>query len=78
MSEYNLRQFQRMSESIDAYQGGAASLKKCINNLKGLIACLELPDETLKTKFQAKWGILWSTTIISAFKRQLELSYSIV
>lgn len=55
---YDCRQYQRMLDSVDAFQEGSLSLRSVIDNLEGLLGQLNSVNPDWRRAFEHEWGKL--------------------
>src|SRR5687767_3416390 len=58
VSEYDARQLRRICERIDRYEAGEISLRGLIDDVGGLIACMETVPTTAIDDLRAASGVL--------------------
>ena len=58
MSEYDSRQQKLMLEKIHEFEAGKLQLITLIDDLAGLLDCLEATDQSWKNEFRAEWWTL--------------------
>jgi len=57
-TEFDLRQYRRMSAKVEGYKSGNVMLKSLIDDLRGLLDALESPNEDWKQQALYRWGDL--------------------
>lgn len=70
LSEYDQRQLSLMREMLDLYASDKISLKKLIDNLEGLLFCLQSVDVEWKNDFHESWFILEQVYAVSSFRNE--------
>ncbi len=58
LSEYNLRQLDRLVKCINSFEEGNLSLSSLVSNIEGLIRALENFSLSQRNELIRKWGVL--------------------
>ena len=70
LSEYNQRQLSLMKEMLELYTSDKLSLKKLIDNLEGLLYCLQSVDAEWKNEFHEHWFVLEQVYAVSLYRHE--------
>ncbi|BEM87242.1 hypothetical protein SMQE08_19280 [Serratia marcescens] len=70
LSEYDQRQLSLMEEMLDLYSSDKISLKKLIDNLEGLLFCLQSVDVEWKNEFHEHWFVLEQVYAVALFRNE--------
>ena len=70
LSEYDQRQLSLMGEMLDLYSSNKISLKKLIDNLEGLLFCLQSIDIEWKNCFHEYWFVLEQVYAVASFRNE--------
>ncbi|MBK4717200.1 MULTISPECIES: hypothetical protein [Tenebrionibacter/Tenebrionicola group] len=70
ISEYDKRQISLMKETLSLFQSGEVSLKKLIDNLEGLLFCLQSVDIEWKNSFHEYWFVLEQIYAVALFRNE--------
>lgn len=70
LSEYNQRQLSLMKEMLELYTSDKLSLKKLIDNLEGLLYCLQSVDVEWKNEFHEYWFVLEQVYAVSLYRNE--------
>lgn len=74
MNEYDKRQLDLMIKNINKYIENKIRLKDLIDNLRGLLDCLQTINQDWKNKFRSEWWTLEQIYAVKQYKKQKELS----
>ena len=70
LSKYDQRQLSLMEEMLNLYSSGNMTLKKLIDNLEGLLFCLQSVDTKWKNEFHEYWFVLEQVYAVSLFRNE--------
>lgn len=70
ISEYDERQISLMKEMLILFESGKMPLKKLIDNLEGLLFCLQSVDVEWKNEFHDHWFILEQIYAVASFRNE--------
>jgi len=70
ISEYDDRQISLMKETLSLFESGKVSLKKLIDNLEGLLFCLQSVDIDWKNEFHEYWFVLEQIYAVALFRNE--------
>lgn len=70
LSEYNQRQLSLMKEMLELYTSDKLSLKKLIDNLEGLLYCLQSVDAEWRNEFHEYWFVLEQMYTVSLYRSE--------
>ena len=70
LSEYNQRQLSLMKEMLELYTSDKLSLKKLIDNLEGLLYCLQSVDVEWKNELHEYWFVLEQVYAVSLYRNE--------
>lgn len=70
LNEYDQRQLLLMGEMLDLYSADRITLKKLIDNLEGLLFCLQSVDIEWKNEFHEKWFVLEQIYAVAIFRNE--------
>lgn len=71
LSEYNQRQLSLMKEMLELYTSDKLSLKKLIDNLEGLLYCLQSVDVEWRNEFHEHWFVLEKMYTVSLYRNEI-------
>lgn len=71
ISEYDERQISLMRESLRLFESEKISLKKLIDNLEGLLFCLQSVEVEWKNAFHGYWFVLEQIYAVSLFRNEI-------
>lgn len=70
ISEYDERQISLMKEMLSLFESEKISLKKLIDNLEGLLFCLQSVDIEWKNEFHENWFVLEQIYAVASFRNE--------
>ena len=70
LNEYDQRQLALMEEMLNFYSLGKMPLKKLIDNLEGLLFCLQCVDIEWKNEFHERWFVLEQVYAVASFRNE--------
>lgn len=70
ISEYDQRQISLMKEMMALFDSGDILLKKLIDNLEGLLFCLQSVDIEWKNEFHEYWFVLEQIYAVALFRNE--------
>ncbi|QGY33110.1 hypothetical protein [Pantoea cypripedii] len=70
LNEYDQRQLSLMEEMLDLYSSDKITLKKLIDNLEGLLLCLQSVDSEWKNSFHEHWFVLEQAYAVALFRNE--------
>lgn len=70
ISEYDDRQISLMKETLSLFESGKVSLKKMIDDLEGLLFCLQSVDIDWKNEFHEYWFVLEQIYAVALFRNE--------
>ncbi|MGV8927968.1 MAG: hypothetical protein ACOH2G_20130 [Ewingella sp.] len=70
LSEYDQRQLSLMEDMLNLYFLDKISLKKLIDNLEGLLFCLQSVDIEWKNEFHEYWFVLEQVYAVALFRNE--------
>ncbi|HAT1617872.1 TPA: hypothetical protein I8Y09_004626 [Raoultella ornithinolytica] len=70
LSEYDQRQLALMEEMLSLYSSDKMTLKKLIDNLEGLLFCLQSVDIEWKNEFHEHWFVLEQVYAVASFRNE--------
>jgi hypothetical protein len=74
VDEYDQRQYYLMRQFIKDFETGNLNLRVLIDSLRGLMNCLQTPDNQWKTLFKQEWWTLEEIYSIALDKGQSYLA----
>jgi hypothetical protein len=74
MSDYDQKQYALMQSCISKFEQGDLNIKELIDNLEGLLSCLEQTSKDWRESFKSEWWTLEQIYANAAYRGQELLS----
>ncbi len=75
MNSYDERQYTLMRNFIHEFEQGNLKIAKLIDNLSGLLDCLEQAEEEWRNAFKSEWWTLEQVYAVACYRGEKILTY---